>query len=318
MNKKSTIIGSVLAGITIGATLMTFLSFKSADVAAPNPTDEYGDSRGGVYKYYPPELPRTLDFAGERMPLDRWDVRERLEREMMVNTYMHGSTLYILKLSTRYFPLIEERLRANGVPDDFKYLCIAESSLQQSSLSPVGAASFWQFMKETATRYGLEVNNEVDERFNIRKATDAACVYFKEAYGKFGTWTAAAASYNCGMTGYANQSDFQQATNFYDLAFTEETSRYIYRIAALKYIVSSAKSLGMIVPSSEAYRPIRTKSIMVDATVNNLSDFAITHGSNYKMLKLINPWLRAHSLPVKSGKSYTIELPVETADDMHR
>ncbi|MEI8279737.1 MAG: lytic transglycosylase domain-containing protein [Bacteroidota bacterium] len=318
MNKRAKIISYFACGTILGISIMAFFAFKPVDKSPNIDAADYGDSRGdgrSLYKWYPPELPKTLDFAGEKMPLEKWDVRERLEREMMINYYMHGSTLYILKLSTRYFPLIEERLRANGVPDDFKYVCVAESSLQQSSLSPVGAASFWQFMKETAPHYKLEVNNEVDERFNIRKATDAACDYYKEAHSKFGSWTAAAASYNCGMAGYASQCDFQKASNFYDLAFPEETNRYIYRIAALKYIIVNARNLGLVISGNEAYKPIKTKSVIVDASITNLADFAIEHGSNYKMLKLLNPWLRAHTLTVKPGKTYTIEFPIDTPLD---
>lgn len=260
------------------------------------------------YKWYPVEMPRNLSFAGERVPLNKWEVKERMDRELLVNYYLHGSTLYILKLSTRYFPLIEERLKANGVPDDFKYLCVAESSLQHLT-SPAGASSFWQFLKGTAPRYGLEVNDEVDERYNVKKATDAACLYFKEAYAKFGSWTAAAASFNCGLAGYEDFASFQGSYNYYDIALPEETARYIFRIIALKTLISEASRYGYIIPSGEGYKPYVGRTLMVDTTIKNLSDFAKANNSNYKILKLYNPWLRARKLTVKPGKAYEIELP---------
>jgi hypothetical protein len=196
------------------------------------------------------------------------------------------------------------------VPDDLKYVCVAESALQQNAWSGVGAASFWQFMKDTGPRYGLEVNDEVDERFNVVKATDAACMYFKEAKEKFGTWTAAAASYNCGMAGFAKQADFQQASNYYDLIFPEETNRYVFRILAFKYILTNPRKFGLIVEDGEQYRPLKSKTVTVDKTIDNLTQFAVANGTSYKMLKIYNPWLRAHKLTVKPGKSYEIALPL--------
>lgn len=262
------------------------------------------------YKWYPPALPPAIDFAGEKVPLDRWDVRERLDRELLTNDYLHGSILLILKQSVRYFPAIETILRANGIPEDFKFLCVAESSLQPQAQSNVGAASFWQFMKDTAPRYGLQVDNEVDERYNFKKSTEAACKYFKEAYAKIGTWTGVAASYNCGVTGYTNQMEYQKARNYYDLAFPEETNRYVYRILALKYILNHPTFFGFIIPAGDGYRPLKTKTVIVDKSIDNLADFAVANGSSYKMLKLLNPWLRAHTLTVKNGKTYEIEFPV--------
>jgi len=295
------------SGLIIGVIALAFFAFTKRD-GSNGAIDISGDGRLS-YKWYAPQLPATLNFAGEKVPLDRWEVHERLDRELTVNYYSHGSTLYILKLTTRYFPFIEQRLKENGVPDDFKYLCIAESSLQQSVVSPTGAASFWQFMKDTGPHYGLEINDEVDERYNIVKATDAACRYFKDAKDKFGSWTAAAASYNCGQAGFANQIEFQNSTNYYDLGLPEETSRYVFRILALKYLLSNAKSFGYILESADEYKPIKTRTVEVDKTITNLADFAKEHGSTYKMLKLLNPWLRAHNLPVKAGKKYFIDFP---------
>ena len=295
-----------LSGLLIGIVVITCVALKKTDPS--NGTELNADGRP-QYKWYPPQLPSAIDFSGEAVPLDRGDVREKLDRELLVNTYLHGSQLYVLKLAGRYFPVIEERLRANGVPDDFKYVCIAESSLNQNALSGVGAASFWQFMKDTGPSYGLEINDEVDERFSVIKATDAACNYFKIAYTRFGTWTAAAAAYNCGMQGYANQSDFQEATNYYDLIFPDETNRYVFRIIALKYLLSHAKTFGLMIEPTDEYKPLKSRSVTVDKTIENLTDWAKENGSTYKMLKIYNPWLRAHKLTVKAGKKYDIALP---------
>ncbi len=297
-----------LSGLLIGIIVVTCISLKKIEPGGA--AVEMSPDGRPQYKWYAPTLPTAIDFAGEPVPLDKWEVKEKFDRELLVNAYLHGSQLYILKLAGRYFPAIEERLKANGVPDDFKYVCIAESSLQQNALSGVGAASFWQFMKDTGPNYGLEINDEVDERFNVLKATDAACKYFSIAHDKFGTWTAAAASYNCGMSGYANQSDFQQATNYYDLIFPDETNRYVYRIIALKYILSHPKEFGLELSSSEEYKPLKSRIVEVDKTIDNLTEFAKANNSTYKMLKIYNPWLRAHKLTVKSGKKYEIAFPL--------
>lgn len=295
------------AGLAVGVTVVTGIALKKIDPAT-TAVEVTPDGRP-QYQWHVPQLPSAIDFCGEPMPLDRWDVREKLDREVLVNSYLHGSQLYILKLAGRYFPVIEERLKANGVPDDFKYVCVAESALQQNALSGVGAASFWQFMKDTGPNYGLEINDEVDERFNVVKATDAACQYFKAANAKFGSWTAAAASYDCGQAGFAKQVEFQQASNYYDLIFPDETNRYVYRVVALKYLLSHAKTFGMIVEPSEEYKPLKSRSVTVDKSIPDLTSFAKENGTSYKMLKIYNPWLRAHKLTVKPGKKYEILFP---------
>lgn len=307
MRNRTKMILYFAAGAIAGAAAIAGFAFRDPD-PGESTVEVKGDNRL-EYKWYAPELPKSLNFCGEKVPLDRWEVRERLDRDMIVNYYAHGGTLYILKNVTRYFPLIEERLRANGIPDDFKYVCVAESSLQPQVTSPVGAASLWQFMKDTGVRYGLEINDNVDERYNIAKATDAACAYFKDAYNKLGSWTAAAASYNCGQAGYARQADFQKGDTYYDMVFPEETNRYIFRILALKTILSQPKAWGFMLDADDMYRPVKTRTIQVTASVDNLADFAKQNGSSYKMLKLLNPWLRSHSLPVRGGKTYEIELP---------
>ena len=264
-----------------------------------------------IYQWQPPALPKEISFAGEPTPLNRWDVKERLDREILFNSYSHANVLFLVKLSNRYFPIISERLAANGVPDDFKYLCVAESNLIPGAMSRSGATSFWQFLDKTAPGYNLVANDQVDERYDIEKATDAACIYFKQAYAKFGTWTAAAASYNCGQGGYNAQATFQQSKYYYDLLLPEETNRYIFRILAFKHILGNASDLGFTVSEEEKYPQIPYRIVEVKSSISNLAQFAIDNGSSYKILKLMNPWLRARSLTVTGGKTYQIKLPAE-------
>lgn len=258
-----------------------------------------------------PQLPQQLSFAGEEVPLDRWDVKERLDKELLINAYSQANILYLLKLSNRYFPVISERLKANGVPDDFKYLCIAESNLQSGAVSRSGAVGFWQFMNYTAPGYGLETNALVDERMDVTKSTDAACKYLKQAYEKFGNWTAAAASYNCGQGGYNSQASFQRTTNYYDLQLPEETNRYVYRILAFKHILEHPDLFDFKMSDAEKYTGIPFRTVTVSSSISNLADWAIENGTTYKMLRLMNPWIRGKSLPVSGGKSYDIKLPVK-------
>lgn len=255
-----------------------------------------------------PDVPRTFTMFGERMPLEIWDVRERFDRELLFNSYMQGSTSYIIKLSGRYLPIIEQKLRENGVPDDMKYLCIAESALRNQK-SRVGAAGFWQFMKGTAPSYGLYIDNEVDERFNPYKSTDAACKYLKQAHKKFGNWTAAAASYNCGMGGYNGNASRQGSYNFYDLFLPEETMRYIFRIAALKHILDNQRALGYNLTDEDIYKPIPTRTVRISGSLGDLASYARSQGTNYKTLKFLNPWLRNRSFYNKKGRTYELLLP---------
>ncbi|HEY9560927.1 MAG TPA: lytic transglycosylase domain-containing protein [Anseongella sp.] len=260
------------------------------------------------YRWHPPTLPEAIAFAGEETPLNRWEVRERLDRELLVNSYLHGSTLYVLKLANRIFPILEERLKANGIPEDFKYLCVAESALQNLR-SPAGALGYWQFLSSTGREYGLEITDQVDERYHLEKATDAACKYLKGAYARFGSWTAAAASYNCGLAGYSRFSSHQQSQNYYDLLLPEETNRYIFRILALKYILENPERSGFIVTEADVYQPVPTRKVTIETSVPSLVTFAKSHGTSYKLLKTLNPWLRDHSLTVRPGKSYTVLVP---------
>lgn len=262
-----------------------------------------------LHQWHPPVLPEEMDFAGEAVPLERWDVKERLDREVLFNFYGQANILFLVKLSNRYFPIISQRLKANGVPDDFKYLCVAESNLVSTALSHAGAVSFWQFMNGTAPGYNLTVNNQVDDRFNIEKATDAACKYLKQAYTRFGSWTAAAASYNCGQGGYNNQATQQRTKNYYDLLLPEETNRYIFRILAFKHLLENADELGFKVEDDEKYGAVPFRNVRVDSSISDLVQFAVDNGTSYKMLRLMNPWIRGKSLTVSSGNSYEIKLP---------
>lgn len=257
-----------------------------------------------------PSIPTSMSFAGEAVPLQRQDIREQLDRELLYNYYQPHTIYYLLKLANRYFPQIEAQLKSNNVPDDFKYLCVAESNLQ-NLVSKAGASGFWQFMKGTAPGYDLETNEAIDERYHVAKSTDAACVYLKRAYEKFGNWTAAAASYNCGMGGYNERANFQGTNYYYDLVLPEETSRYIFRILTFKHLMSNADSLGFKLPAGSTYEPLKTKKIQVTQSIPNLAAFAKSNGTNLKVLKWLNPWLRGKSLSVKAGKMYEILLPVE-------
>jgi len=251
-----------------------------------------------------------MTFAGEKVPLDKWEIKEQFDREFTIIYYQTGSMLTILKYANRWLPVIGERLKQNGVPEDFKYLCVAESNLQ-NLISRASAVGFWQFMSYTAPGFGLQVNNNVDERYHILRSTDAASAYLKQSYEKFGSWTAAAASYNCGQGKYNEQAVFQRTKNYYDLQLPEETNHYMYRILSFKYLIENAKKLGFSVNNSDLYSPFQTRPVIITSTIPNLVDFAINNGTTYRMLRILNPWLKGRSLPVSSGKSYTLLLPLQ-------
>lgn len=292
-----------VTGFFVCLFLLTQLSFDSLRSGT--------QEKVGETKWHAPSLPDRIDFAGEEVPLNKWDVRERLDRELLFNYYYQNNVLFMMKLSNRYFPIIEERLKANGVPADFKYLCIAESNMLANATSRVGAVGFWQFMPDTAPAYGLEVNKQVDTRRDIIRSTDAACKYLKNAYNKFGSWTAAAASYNCGQGGYSTQAGLQKTNYYYDLLLPEETNRYMFRILAFKHIVQNAKELGFVLEEEELYQPVRTRKVIITSTISDLVQFAFDNGTNFKTLKLLNPWLRSNSLTVKPGKNYEVLLPAD-------
>lgn len=253
-------------------------------------------------------LPGSLSFAGEPAPLDRWYVREALDRELMVNTYWHSKTLHMMKLANRYFPEIESILAEQGVPADLKYIAVAESGLLEAE-SPAGAKGYWQFLKSAAVEFGLEVEGQVDERYDIKKSTVAACKYLKKAHDKFGNWTAAAASYNCGRAALAKQIDRQKSDSYYDLNLTTETGRYIYRILAIKELFENPEKYGFHLDHSDLYHGI-DYSLVTVKSIPSIGDFAIRHNTTYKEIKTLNPWLRSYHMQArKSGKEYSVRVP---------
>jgi membrane-bound lytic murein transglycosylase D len=259
-------------------------------------------------QYAPMGYSLQMDFAGEQVPTYMADVQERLDKEMITNMNYHTNTTLVIKRANKVFPVLEPILAKYGIPDDFKYLAVIESSLV-NAVSPAGARGVWQFMPLTAKEKGMEVSDQVDERYHLEKATEAACKYFIAAKEKFGSWTLAAASYNGGIGGIKNKMEEQQVDNYYDLLLTEETSRYVFRILALKEIMKNADNYGFSIPKEALYYPIATKKIVVDSTITNLAQFAKSQGVNYKILKLHNPWLRDKMLLNTTGKKYEIEIP---------
>lgn len=256
------------------------------------------------------DIPKRIDFANERVPIEIYDVRERLDRELLINVYWQSNTILMLKRSNRWFPEIEGILKKNKIPNDFKYLALIESGFVNKT-SLAGAEGFWQFLKETAIKYGLEINNEVDERYNLEKATEASCKYLNEAYKKYNNWTLAAVSYNAGFTGIDKQIEKQKVKNFYDLLLNDESSRYVFRILAIKIIVSNPIKYGFYLRKKDLYPNIPEYSLKVDTAIGDLADFAFKHKINYKILKYFNPWLRENRLSNKEKKEYFIEIPKE-------
>ena len=255
------------------------------------------------------DIPNVMTFAGERVPLQDTDVRERLDREIHVNTYWHSNMLLMIKKANRFFSEIEPLLKKYNLPDDFKYLAVAESGLDNVT-SHAGASGFWQFMKATGKEYGLEINNYVDERFNLELATKVAAQYLINSKELFGSWTNAAAAYNAGNAGITKQMKRQDATDYYSLLLNSETGRYVFRILAFKEILSNPEKYGFYVDQQDLYQVIPTKTIIIDTPVEDFAKFAKQQGINYKILKIHNPWLRDTYLKNASGKAYSIKIPI--------
>jgi len=260
------------------------------------------------YRNYPPQLPEKIEFAGEPVPLNRNDVREGLDRELLVNMYWHSQTFLFFKRANRYFPLIEEILKKNNISDDFKYLALIESGFA-NVVSPAGASGFWQFMKATGQKHKLIINDEVDERYNLEKATHAACEYLQNSYNIFKSWTLAAAAYNMGDGGVRSQLNSQKVGSYYDLFLNQETARYVYRILAIKAIFENPKDYGFYFREADLYPPVRTHVLDVDTAIASLADFALNQGITYKILKEYNPWLRKTNLVNKEKNTYQIHIP---------
>ncbi|NRA91657.1 MAG: lytic transglycosylase domain-containing protein [Psychroserpens sp.] len=299
-----------LIGLLSVAALFIF-AVKKAPNTTPDPSStktEMSSRPVKDYNVYALSVPQDLNFAGERVPLDNPDILERMDRELLVNTYWQSNGLLMFKRAAKYFPIIEPILEKNGIPDDFKYLAVIESGLT-NAVSPAGARGVWQIMKTTGKENGLEINANVDERYHLEMATEVACTYLRNAKERFGSWTLAAAAYNAGNAGVSKRLSDQGVSNYYDLLLGEETGRYLFRIVAVKEILSNPVKYGFNFEEKDLYSAVPTYTVKVDTAVTSFSNFAKGFGINYKILKLHNPWLREGHLNNKSRKEYEIKIP---------
>ena len=260
------------------------------------------------YGVYSLTIPASIDFCGEKAPLSDLDIKEKLDKELLSNTYFHSNTLLYFKRANRWFPIIEPILKQNNIPIDFKYLALVESNLS-NVISPAGATGYWQLMKPTAISMGLIINDEVDERYHVEKSTHAACKYLSKAYNKFNNWTLSAAAYNMGINGIQKQLTKQQTNSYYDLLLNAETARYVFRILAVKEILENPKSYGFKFRQDDLYPTVSYHELKVDSSILNLVSFAKNQGISYKTLKIFNPWLRKNKLINKEGNLYHIAIP---------
>ncbi len=308
MDKSIKILG--LIAVIMISSLLIFAA-KESDSKNNNYYKEGDKSTSETYEIKALKIPENLDFAGERVPTENDDIKERLDRELLVNTYWQSNTMLLLKRSHKYFPIIEPILKQNGIPDDFKYLAVIESGLINVS-SPAGAKGFWQILDATAKENGLEVNTNVDERYNIEKSTQAACNYLKAAKERFGNWTLTAAAYNAGNRGISSKMETQKVDSYYDLLLGDETERYILRIVAVKEILSNPEKYGYIFEKEDLYNLTPTKIIELNTSIADIAQYSKDLGINYKIMKLHNPWLRENTLNNKTGKTYQLKIPIET------
>lgn len=299
-------IAIILISVVI-STLLNYLIFNPKSVDQVN-SSEPTEIEGTLIQVKPVTLPESLDFAGEKVPLNLYYVKEHLEWELNVNTYLHATSILTLKRTKRWFPVIEPILKANNIPDDFKYLALIESGFQNVT-SPKGAIGFWQFLKGTAIDYGLEVNTEVDERYHVEKSTEAACQYLNKAYQKYQNWTMVAAAYNAGTKGIDVQIERQKENNYYDLLLNEETERYVFRILALKLITSNPSNYGFNLAPGDYYQPIKYELETINGPIKSWADFAKERHLSYRLIKEFNPWLRQPDLKNRPHKTYQIKIP---------
>jgi len=299
--------------IGLGFFLITLVLSNNTTNANNNPDEDYPQG----YRIVSPEIPTYLEFAGEKIPTENFEVYERMEREFLSNTYWHSATILAIKRANRWFPIIEPILKKNNLPDDFKYLCIAESNLE-NVISPAGATGFWQFMTPAGEKYGLEINSQVDERYDVEKSTEAACKYLNDSYNIFGSWITAAASYNMGQDGITEQQARQKSNNYFNLVLNSETSRFVARIVSLKYILQSPEKYGFDITEEKKYKPLAYDEVTLDSSVTDLADYANSLGVNYFILKMYNPWLRDNALSNKSKKSYSIKIPTKGSVEIIR
>lgn len=294
-----------------GIAVSSILAISAVKFSNDSVTDSALDKEESLvndYNIYSLPMPEDLSFAGENVPLDDPDVQERFDNELLSNVYFQSNAIKLIKKAHKYFPIIELILKEEGIPDDFKYLAVAESALS-NAVSPAGAKGFWQLMPTTARELGMEVNDNVDERYDIEMSTRAACRYLKNSKKNFGTWTLAAAAYNAGNAGVNRQQVRQEEDAYYDLLLNNETARYVFRILALKEILEKPEAYGFNVAQEHLYVNVPEKKVVVDYEVDDLVAFAKANNINYKVLKLHNPWLREGRLNNKSGKAYQISIP---------
>ncbi|MDX1362657.1 lytic transglycosylase domain-containing protein [Arenibacter latericius] len=303
----------ILGVLFVGSTLIFAVQNNSQDIAMVEDSASVDSARNtsnenSGYRITAIEIPEGLNFAGEIVPYEDPDIMERVDREFLVNTYWQSNALLFMKRAHKYFPIIEPILAKNGIPDDFKYLALAESGLQ-NVVSPAGATGFWQIMRGTGRDYGLEINKNVDERYHVEKSTEVACQYLKRSKERFGSWTMAAAAYNAGPAGMQRYMNTQKVEDYYDLLLGQETGRYVFRILAIKEILSNPEKYGFHVEENDLYKKVPTFTIEVDEPIANFADFAHEYEINYKILKRHNPWLREPHLNNDSRKKYIIEIP---------
>ena len=304
--RKKWSIGRIVTNVLLVSliiVLMVGLDFqkKQEVVVVPGTSEQY-------YKIVSLPIPDTLSFCGEAVPLDIFYVREALDQELTVNTYWHSATLQLIKRANRWFPLIDSILRSNSIPNDFKYVAVIESGLQ-NVVSPAGATGFWQFLKDTGKEYGLEIDEEIDERYHVAKSTEAACKYLQKSYNQYHDWNLVAASYNAGMNGINKLLDDQGAESYYDLLTSQETSRYVFRALAIKLILENPENYGFYVKKNELYMSIPVHYVKVSDRVTSWANFAKQQGISYKLLKYFNPWLRDKDLKNRKNKTYLIAIP---------
>lgn len=286
-------------------TSLSFLTYYTYDGVSDDGFQLAFNDNYGIYAL---NIPESIDFAKEKVPLTDPEIMERLDRELLVNTYWQSQTLLFIKRSHRDFQVIEPILEKYGVPEDFKYLAVIESGLS-NVVSPAGATGYWQILKGTAEENGLEVSNEVDERYHLEKATEAACKYLLQSYQNFNSWTLAAASYNMGRDGLSKQLVRQGGNSYYDLILNSETGRYLFRIMAVKQILENPEKHGFHFRTKDLYPVVPVREVRVDSAITDLAVFAEDQGINYRILKYHNPWLRVEYLPAKAGKEYIISIP---------
>ena len=290
--------------------LFLFVFFNASSEKTDNNTD-YQKAFYKNYKIFSIDIPDYIEFAGEKVETNRFDIRENIDRELLINTYWQSQTILMIKKANRYFPIVTPILKKYNIPEDFKYLALAESGFTNNLVSPAGATGVWQFLKETAIKYGLEVNDNIDERYNIEKATEAACKYLLEAYNNYKSWTLAAASYNVGIGSLTRSLVLQKTNDYYDLFLNNETARYLYRIIALKLIISNPKQYGFYLRKKDLYPPIPTYTIKLDSNVTDLVEFSLKNKISYKILREFNMWIRKPSFLNPSHKPYILTIPKE-------